>query len=139
MNMTNAALIALYIPITLLAAVAAYLYTTGVITPAIKRRVLNLREHGLAIAIVLGLFSDTIESAYYAVIRIINAYHTRPMFETLPNASIKLTILATSVISLATYYRIVDGNSKLITFVLLAAFLWLMSFTALITIGMLWM
>lgn len=128
MDMIRAALLAFYTPIILLAGIAAYLYFTGVILPAIKRRRLTLREHGLAICLVLGLFSDVVESSYYAILRIWNAYHGVPHFTVFPSATIKLTILATSVTGLATYYRIVDGKNRMYSFILIAALLWLLTF-----------
>ena len=131
MGLLRDAMLAFYLPITILAGIALYVYTKALLWPAFKARNLTIKEHGLALALTAGFFGDLVENTYYGAMRVYNAMHSIPHYTVEPVIGIKIAVLATSVIALAAYGSIVSGRDTLRFWVLLSALLWAVSFLVL--------
>jgi hypothetical protein len=131
MGLLREAMLAFYIPITVLAGIALYLYTKALLWPAFKARKLTIKEHGLSLALAAGFFGDLVENTYYGVMRVYNSYQNVPHFTVQPVIGIKIAVLATSVIALAAYGSIVKGKDTLTFWLGMAMLLWSASFLVL--------
>ena len=131
MDMNRAAFTALYVPVIVFALLAAFVFIRNVIIPAIERKQLSIRHHGLAMAISTGLIMDAAENTYYGLGRLNSQWfpsiqHTYPAM-----IGIKISVMSTSVIALVTYFRIMEKPFGFRHIIIAGAFMWAIAFMAL--------
>ena len=134
METGRAAFMALYVPTIILSLTASFLYFRGIILPALRRRELTIAHHGLALAIVLGLAMDSIENLYYGIGRF-----NSELFPLIQHAypamiTVKVSVMSTAVIALATYIHIKDKPFGLRHVIAAGLILWLASFVVILKV-----
>ena len=128
MDIGKAAFLALYPPLILMAAFAAWLLMSNVILPAWRKGRLSLKHHGFAGCIVLALSSDAVEHAYYGVGRFFP--DLQPMIHGNWGAltTVRLFIMSASVLAIATYAVIVGWSVNAVRILAVCGLIWAISF-----------
>lgn len=128
--MSNPAFTAIYIPVVLFSAAAAYLYLRHVLWPAWRSGTLSVREHGITLGMVAAFSADSAENVYYGMGRISESFYNSLSWSVPHVAAMKLLILAASIYAISAYSQAVHDRG--ITWQLVGGALLLWGVSALI-------
>ena len=103
-------LIAVYAPLVVVAAWAVVLYGKSVLLPALLKRKLSFREHGIVLAMCGSLSSDVIEQIYWATARLVPSSWNNLSWATGAVFSMKLVALFGAMCAIAAWHQAVEGR-----------------------------
>lgn len=127
------ALVAIYVPLVAVVGFALVRFAHGLYRIAATNK-FRAREHSLWIALVLMMGADFVESLFYGVSRINDAYYLKLGNFVPAVLTMKLLIMAAAIVSVDAYCRILHGKSVWRSVLAFAFGLWAAAFTVLMAV-----
>lgn len=132
MTRSSLALIAVYVPLIVMAGWAATLYFRTVIWHAWREKRLRMREHGIVIAMCASLSADVIEQLYWSTARLMPNAWPAMSWATGPIFGMKVIVLFGAMAAISAWHQAARGHSIFQKLVIMAAGLYLGAFLTLL-------
>lgn len=110
MSHGSIALIAIYVPLVVVAAWAVWLYGRSILWPAIRQGKFAIAEHGIVLAMVATLSADVIEQGYWMTARILPNHWDKLSWAVPAVFSMKLIAMTGAMCAISAWHQAVDGK-----------------------------